>query len=150
MLLSVWEGPYQRHGPLWVGGLDLVQHFRTNALITGWICTALGAAISISIPDAFGLMIAFPLGIAGIILLILGFRADPEERVNIETMRSWQPEEGPMREAGRVMYRIDTLLDPPIRSTIKCGECGKVEWIDGGKPASYTCPHCSTTLWEEE
>ena len=44
-------------------------------------------------------MIAFPLGIAGIILLILGFRADPEERVNIETMRSWQPEEGPMRDA---------------------------------------------------
>ena len=95
-------------------------------------------------------MIAFPLGIAGIVLLILGFRADPEERVNIETMRSWQPDEGPMREAGRVMYRIDTLLDPPIRSTIKCGECGKVEWVDGGKPASYTCPHCSTTLWDEE
>ena len=76
----MWEGPYRRHGPLWAGGLDLVQHFRSNALVTGWICTALGAAISITIPDAFGLMISFPLGIAGIVLLILGFRADPEEQ----------------------------------------------------------------------
>jgi len=128
----------------------VVKFVRTNFLLSGWVCIILGASISIAIPDSLGLMLAIPLGIAGIILLIIGMRSDPEERVNLDEMRSWAPDEGPMREAGRVMYRIDTLLDPPIRSTIKCGSCGKVEWVDGGKPLSWSCPHCKTQLWEEE
>ena len=132
------------------GGLNVVKFVRTNFLLSGWVCIILGASISIAIPDSLGLMLAIPLGIAGIILLIIGMRSDPEERVNLDEMRSWAPDEGPMREAGRVMYRIDTLLDPPIRSTIKCGSCGKVEWVDGGKPKSWSCPHCKTQLWEEE
>lgn len=136
--------------PRSIGGLILVQFAKTNFLLSGWICIVLGASISIAIPDAIGLTISFPLGIAGIILLIIGIRNDPEERVNIEVMRSWQPEEGPMREAGRVMYRVDTLLDPPIKTTIKCGSCGKVDWVEGRKPISWKCPHCGVQLWEEE
>ena len=132
------------------GGLIVVQFEKTNFLLSGWLCVVLGASISIAIPSAIGLTISFPLGLAGLMLLIIGIRKDPEERVNIEEMRSWQPDEGPMREAGRVMYRVDTLLDPPIKSTIKCGSCGKVEWVDGGKPKSWECPHCNTILWEEE
>ena len=132
------------------GGLILVQFAKTNFLLSGWVCVVLGASISIAIPDVIGLTISFPLGISGIVLLIIGIRKDPEERVNIEEMRSWQPEEGPMREAGRVMYRVDTLLDPPIKTTIKCGSCGKVDWVDGGKPKSWKCPHCGVQLWEEE
>ena len=82
----------------------MVQFAKTNFLLSGWICIVLGASISIAVPDVIGLTISFPLGIAGIMLLITGIRRDPEERVNIDEMRSWQPEEGPMREAGRVMY----------------------------------------------
>ena len=133
-----------------LGGLIVAKFVRANFLLSGWICIILGASISISIQEGFGLIIAFPLGVAGIILLVIGMRTNPEERVNIEEMRAWAPDEGPMRDAGRVMYRIDTLLDPPIRSTIKCGSCGKVEWVDGGKPKSWSCPHCNTQLWEEE
>ena len=123
---------------------------RDNLLLSGWICVVLGASISIAVPESIGYTISFPLGVGGIIMLILGMRSDPEERVNIEQMRSWAPEEGPMREAGRVMYRIDTLIDPPIRTTIKCGSCGKVKWVEGGKPKSWTCPFCNIQLWEEE
>ena len=128
----------------------MVQFEKTNFLLSGWLCVVLGASISIAVPSAIGLTISFPLGLAGLILLIIGIRKNPEERVNIEEMRSWQPDEGPMREAGRVMYRVDTLLDPPIKSTIKCGSCGKVEWVEGGKPKSWVCPNCNTQLWEEE
>ena len=132
------------------GGLSVVQFEKTNFLLSGWICIVLGASISIAIPDALGVTISFPLGLCGLLLLIIGIRKNPEERVNVDEMRAWEPDEGPMREAGRVMYRVDTLLDPPIKSTIKCGSCGKVEWVEGGKPKSWECPHCGIQLWEEE
>ena len=132
------------------GGLIVVQFAKTNFLLSGWICIVLGASISIAVPDAIGFTVAFPLGVAGIILLVIGIRKEPEERVNIHEMRAWAPEEGPMREAGRVMYRVDTLLDPPIKTTIKCGSCGKVDWVDGRKPKNWKCPHCGIQLWEEE
>ena len=68
----------------------MVQFAKTNFLLSGWICIVLGASISIAVPDVIGLTISFPLGIAGIMLLITGIRRDPEERVNIDEMRSWQ------------------------------------------------------------
>ena len=97
--------------PRSIGGLILVQFAKTNFLLSGWICIVLGASISIAIPDAIGLTISFPLGIAGIILLIIGIRNDPEERVNIEEMRSWQPEEGPGSHTPKAQAR--RLVDRP-------------------------------------
>ena len=67
-----------------LGGLIVVQFAKTNFLLSGWICIVLGASISIAVPDVIGLTISFPLGIAGIMLLITGIRRDPEERVNID------------------------------------------------------------------
>ena len=54
-----------------LGGLIVVQFAKTNFLLSGWICIVLGASISIAVPDVIGLTISFPLGIAGIILLIM-------------------------------------------------------------------------------
>ena len=71
----------------------MVQFAKTNFLLSGWICIVLGASISIAVPDAVGVTVSFPLGVAGIILLIIGIRRAPEERVNIDEMRAWAPEE---------------------------------------------------------
>jgi len=99
--------------------------------------------------DEAALAVGMPIGIAGIVMLILGLRAPPEMRIDEQALRDWAPEEIPMREAGRVMYRIDTTLDEPIRTSILCGSCGKLTWRDGGKPPAFTCGHCDTQLWDE-
>jgi hypothetical protein len=48
------------------------------------------------------------------------------------------------------MYRVDTTLDEPKRSSILCGPCGTVTLVEGPKPNGYTCPACSIQLWQEE
>ena len=33
-----------------------------------------------------------------------------------------------LRDAGRPMFRIDTTLDDPIRTSILCGRCAEITW----------------------
>jgi hypothetical protein len=55
-----------------------------------------------------------------------------------------------MPDSGRVMYRVDTTLIEPIRTSILCGKCANIYWIDGTKPKTFDCPNCLITLWHEE
>jgi hypothetical protein len=126
-----------------------MRHIRANLLLTAWICILSASGLALSGPDPIVLAIAMPLGIAGVVLLVFGIRAPSEQRVDLDALRSWAPDELPMRDAGRVMYRIDTLLDEPIRTSILCGRCGKLTWCDGKKPATFTCGHCDTELWDD-
>jgi transposase len=48
------------------------------------------------------------------------------------------------------MFRIDTTLDEPIRTSILCGRCANIEWVEGKKPKNFTCPSCGTELWVSE
>jgi hypothetical protein len=63
---------------------------------------------------------------------------------------SWAPERATMPDAGRVMYRVDSTLDEPIRTSVLCGRCANLEWIDGLKPTIFQCPGCKTILWNSE
>jgi ribosomal protein S27AE len=67
-----------------------------------------------------------------------------------EEIENWLPAAEQLPDAGRVMYRVDTTLDEPIRSSILCGPCGTVTTIDGHKPSEYACPKCGIRLWQEE
>ena len=126
-----------------------MRHLRANMLLTAWICIVLGSGLTLGSSDPIALSIGLPVGLAGVVLLILGLRSPPEQRVDAAALRNWAPDEVPMRDAGRVMYRIDTTLDEPIRTSILCGRCGKLTWRDGRKPAAFTCGHCDTELWDE-
>ena len=48
------------------------------------------------------------------------------------------------------MFRIDTTLDEPIRTSILCGRCAEITWIEGRKPKTFTCPSCGIDLWKSE
>ena len=53
-------------------------------------------------------------------------------------------------DAGRVMYRVDTTLYEPKKTTILCGSCGNIAEVDGGRPQMFNCPECGIFLWEDE
>ena len=127
------------------------SNLRTNTVLAAWVCIALGSGIILSSGvSAFALAIAAPLAIAGIVLLVAGLGMAVEENVDPEKVAAWEPESTKMPDAGRVMYRIDTTLEPPIRTSVLCGRCGNLDWVDGPKPKAHSCNSCSTLLWESE
>ena len=98
----------------------------------------------------FAMSISAPLSIGGVILLIIGLSMDNEDAKSEITHESWTPSASLMPDAGRPMFRIDTTLDEPIRTSILCGRCANLVWVDGKKPSKFTCPSCGTELWESE
>ncbi len=124
---------------------------RLNTVLAAWSCIALGSGVFLTSGESpFALAVAAPLAIAGIALLIAGLGMAGEENVDPEEVAAWEPEAGKMPDAGRVMYRVDTTLESPVRTSILCGRCGGVDWVDGPKPKSHSCSECETLLWESE
>ena len=120
-------------------------------MLAAWSCIALGSGVFLTSGESpFALAVAAPLAIAGIALLIAGLGMAGEENVDPEEVAAWEPEAGKMPDAGRVMYRVDTTLESPVRTSILCGRCGGVDWVDGPKPKSHSCSECETLLWESE
>ncbi|MEE2758506.1 MAG: hypothetical protein VYA86_00825 [Candidatus Thermoplasmatota archaeon] len=130
-----------------------LQYLRSNLFIASWALILLAAGISVGVPSSSGLAISAPFGIVGSIMLVWAISMKEEPKgMTMEDISNWTPEADPLPPGagGSVMYRVDTTLDEPIRTSILCGACGHVEWIEGRKPAAYTCARCEQQLWEEE
>ena len=142
-----------RSNSQWIEGWVTLQHLRTNLFIASWMLILLAAGISVGVPGSGGLAVAAPLGIVGSIMLVwaISMKEEPQGLTD-EEISNWTPESDPLPPGagGSVMYRVDTTLDTPIRTSILCGACGHVEWVEGKKPVSYTCTGCDLQLWEEE
>tara|TARA_B100001559_G_scaffold308235_1_gene301193 strand:- start:416 stop:838 length:423 start_codon:yes stop_codon:yes gene_type:complete len=134
------------------GGDYLKQsHVKINIIISGWVCIILGSLLLFSSGESsLVLSFAAPVSVLGLILLILGLMYKDEGSITPEEILSWEPDKTEMPESGRVMYRVDTTLIKPIRTSILCGKCGNIYWNDGIKPKSFDCPDCLITLWHEE
>ena len=124
---------------------------KVNTVLAAWACLILGGGIALtSDASEFALATAVPLVIAGAVLLMIGLGMEDEGSSDPNSVADWEPDSTKMPDAGRVMFSFDTTLDPPIRTSILCGRCGKVDWVDGRKPKSHTCSECDTLLWESE
>ena len=67
-----------------------------------------------------------------------------------EEVAVWEPDSGPLpRAGGKIMFRVDTTLDDPIRTSILCGACGVITWVEGPQPKGFNCPQCALELWVE-
>ena len=64
--------------------------------------------------------------------------------------KEWEPSAIELRDAGGPMFRIDTTLDEPIRTSILCGRGAEITWIEGRKPKTFICPSCGNNLWKSE
>ena len=96
------------------------------------------------------LFISAPLSIGGLALLILGISMRDGDNERGHDVVNWTPSATPMPDAGRPMFRIDTTLDKPIRTSILCGKCACITWVDGKKPKIFVCPSCELELWSSE
>ena len=130
-----------------------MQHLRNNLFIASWTLILLAAGISVGLPGPSGLAIAAPAGIAGSLMLVWAISMKEEPRgMSAKNISKWTPDEDTLAPGagGSVMYRVDTTLDAPIRTSILCGSCGQLEWVKGRKPSAYACVGCGQELWEEE
>ena len=130
-----------------------MQHLRSNLFIASWTLILLAAGISVAITSSNGLAISAPLGIVGSVMLVWAISMKEEPKgMSEQEISDWTPECDPLPPGagGSVMYRVDTTLDDPIRTSILCGACGHVEWVEGRRPAGYACVGCGQELWEEE
>ncbi|MBF26722.1 MAG: hypothetical protein CMA98_02900 [Euryarchaeota archaeon] len=134
------------------GGDYLQQrHVKINIIISGWVCIILGSVLLFSSGESsLVLSFAAPISVLGLILLILGLMYKDEASIDPQEILSWEPDKTEMPDSGRVMYRVDTTLIEPIRTSILCGKCGNIYWNEGIKPKSFDCPDCLITLWHEE
>ena len=136
----------QPHPPKHMGALPGVSNRRLNIVISAWICIALGSGIILYDNSAFAMSLSVPLSIGGVILLILGLSMDDDGGSTMPALDSWTPD----AYAGRPMFRIDTTLEEPIRTSILCGRCANIVWVEGKKPSQFTCPSCEVELWHSE
>jgi len=124
---------------------------KVNTVLAAWACLILGGGIALtSSASDFALATAAPLALAGAVMLLFGLSMDDESEADPDSVADWEPDSSKMPDAGRVMFRVDTTLDSPIRTSILCGRCGKVDWVEGRKPKTHTCSECDTLLWESE
>ena len=124
-----------------------MQYLRLNLIIAAWACLILGGTLVVSDVAIMGYTVVS----GGTALLILAM-AVPNEVLEMsdEQIAAWSSPGGEMPDAGRPMYRIDTTLDEPIRTSILCGRCGTRSEVDDRKPVSWACPACGTELWDGE
>ena len=141
MLISSIVLIFNPHRPRSMGVLPDVSNIRLNVVISAWICIALGSGLLLSDGSMFAMSISAPLSIGGVILLIIGLSMDNEDAKSEFTHESWTPSASFMPDAGRPMFRIDTTLDEPIRTSILCGRCANLVWVDGKSRANSPAHH---------
>ena len=136
--------------PMSVGAMPRSSNRQLNVIISAWLCIALGSAVILYDGSAFSIALSWPLSIGGVILLILGIYMGNTSEESAEGIDVWEPTAMEMPDAGRPMYRIDTTLDEPVRTSILCGRCANIDWVEGRKPRQFRCPSCDTELWISE
>ena len=127
------------------------NHMKLNIVFSGWLCILLGSLLMFtSGASTLVLSLAAPVAVLGLVLLIIGLLYKDEEKIDPKIIAEWEPDHSKMPDSGRVMYRVDTTLIEPIRTSILCGKCANLFWEEGTKPKSFTCPKCLVLLWHEE
>ena len=124
----------------------MVRNVRENLILSGMICIAFGAFLTVGGVLSMGAVI----GVSGVLLFVIGMSVPSQQSMNEQEIAAWTPTPEQLPDANRIMYREDVTLDEPKKTTILCGSCGKVTELDGDRPTSFTCPACNTFLYEDE
>jgi len=128
----------------------LAGNVRNNLFIASWFCIILSSGIIFA--DPAYIAIGAPIGLAGAVMFLLAFvRIEEPKPLSEKEILDWTPEVGRLPEGaeGSVMYRIDTTLDEPVRTSVLCGKCGELTWLDGPRPRTFICIGCDMMLWDK-
>lgn len=127
----------------------MASNTRANMFITSWLCMIIASGVIFASPAYIA--IGAPIGIAGAVMFLLAFaRVEEPKPMSEKDIRDWAPESGELPDGaeGSIMYRIDTTLDEPVRTSVLCGKCGELTWLDGPRPQTFICHGCDTMLWD--
>lgn len=128
----------------------MARNVRANLFIASWLCLIIASGVVFANPSYIA--VGAPIGLAGAVMFLLAFsRVEEPKPMSEKEIREWTPEAGELPEGaeGSVMYRIDTTLDEPIRTSVLCGKCGELTWVDGQRPQTFICDGCDTMLWDK-
>ena len=132
-------------------GVTKQNNSRVNLAISGWACIVVGSGIILSSgPSSIVLAVAAPISISGLALLMAAIGMGQTEEFDPEEIQAWTPDADLLPDAGGPMFRVDTTLIAPVKTSILCGRCGNLEILNGPKPSKYICDKCEILLWEEE
>ena len=92
----------------------MLRNGRENFLIGAMICIVMGAFLTVGGVYSMGATI----GVSGLVLFVVGMSMKTQRGMTPEEIETWTPEAEQLPDAGRVMYRIDTTLDEPIRTSV--------------------------------
>ncbi len=123
---------------------------RANLFIASWLCLFTASGVVFANPSYIA--VGAPIGLAGAVMFLLAYSRVEEPRpMSEKDIQEWEPDAGelPQGAEGSIMYRIDTTLDEPIRTSVLCGKCGQVSWVDGARPQTFICGGCDTMLWDK-
>ena len=123
-----------------------MQGARENFLVSGVICIVAGGFFSGAGIYSMGATI----GVAGIVLFIVGMSIKTEIGMSAQEVEQWLPSAEMLPEAGKVMYRVDVTLGEPKKCSILCGACSHIHIQDGERPETYSCVNCGKFLWLDE
>ena len=126
-----------------------VSNRQLNTIISAWLCIAIGSGLTLGGGSTFSIGLSAPLSIGGVVLLLVGITMGNDAEKS-PSHKEWEPSAAELRDAGRPMFRIDTTLDNPIRTSILCGRCAEITWTEGRKPKTFKCPSCGVDLWKSE
>ena len=105
------------------------NHMKLNIVISGWLCLLFGSILMFtSGASTLVLSLAAPIAVLGLVLLIAGLLYKGEENIDPKKIAAWEPDHSKMPDSGRIMYRVDTTLIEPIRTSILCGKCANLFW----------------------
>ena len=121
-----------------------------NVYISSFLCIIIGTILFFNSKSILWSSASVTIFIAGIILIIIGISLQIYNITDIKNIDRWTPDPNFLPDAGGPIYRIDTTLVHPIRTSILCGKCKHIEWIDGSKPTSYSCIKCGILLWHND
>ena len=124
----------------------MVRNVRENFILSGMICIAFGAFLTIGGVLSMGAVI----GISGVLLFLIGMSTPSNRTLAPAEIAAWKPSAEQLPDANRIMYRVDVTIDEPKKTTILCGPCGTVTELDGDRPKEFTCPSCNIKLYKDE
>mgnify|MGYP004255396039 CR=1 FL=1 len=130
------------------GCMNNNQFSLQNIFISSFFCILVGTILFINSQSILWSSASVTIFIAGIILMIIGLILKISITMDTKKIDNWVPDSNYLPDAGRAMYRIDTTLTSPTKTSILCGKCKHIEWVEGKKPTSYTCTNCGILLWE--
>ena len=94
----------------------MVRNVRENLILSGMICIAFGAFLSVGGVLSMGAVI----GVSGVLLFIVGMSTPSQRTMTEQDIAAWKPSAEQLPDANRIMYRVDVTIDEPKKTTILC------------------------------